>query len=328
MSIYSELLQQELINNFPLFRTDTEIHNLESILSRYNISIIAPYTNDILDLQEKVGLFLAGKKLEGLSDLTLKGYESELGIFAKHVQKKANDITTNDIRMYLKKWNKLKISSLSKKISILKSFFSWLRNEEIIEKDNAFRIKTPKKEKRLPKGLSIEELELVRESCTTPRMRSMCEIFYATGCRLSEIHDINRFNDIDWGDMSMIVIGKGDIQRKVYFGYKARYYLQKYLESRDDKEPDLFISEREPHKGLSCRGIEREFKTMLKNSGLRKEFHPHTMRSTLASLLLENNTNLAVVQEILGHSDPNSTRIYARVSEGHINQEYKKRFNQ
>jgi integrase/recombinase XerD len=279
-------------------------------------------------LQEKISLFIAGKKLEGLSESTLEGYESELGIFAKHVQKKANDITTNDIRTYLGKLGNLKNSSLSKKISIIKSFFGWLRNEEIIEKDNAFRIKTPKKEKRLPKGLTIEELELIRESCTTPRMRSMCEVYYATGCRLSEIHDVNRFNDIDWGDMSMIVIGKGDVQRKVYFGYKARYYLQKYLESRDDEEPDLFISERKPHKGLSCRSIEREFEKMLENSGLKKEFHPHVMRSTLASLLLEANTSLAVVQEILGHSDPKTTRNYARVSEGHINQEYKKRFNQ
>jgi len=72
LSIYNELLQQELIKNFPLF-TPIEIHNLDSILSKYNISIITPYVSEIVDLQEKISLFIAGKKLEGLSELTLKG---------------------------------------------------------------------------------------------------------------------------------------------------------------------------------------------------------------------------------------------------------------
>lgn len=132
MSIYNELLQQEIIDNFPQINNKSEIHNLFSILSKYNISLIPSYTDDHTDIQDKAKIFLAGKKLERLSESTLKSYKLELSIFAKYVHKKVEDITTNDIRMYLSKWDKLKISSLSKKISILKTFFSWLRNEDII----------------------------------------------------------------------------------------------------------------------------------------------------------------------------------------------------
>lgn len=126
-NIYNELLQQEIIETFPLINTESQIHNLYSILTKYNISIISPYTNECMDLQEKVKLFLSGKKLEGLSELTLKSYNLELSIFAKHVQKRVEDVTTNDIRMYLSKWDKLKTSSLSRRISVLKSFFGWLK---------------------------------------------------------------------------------------------------------------------------------------------------------------------------------------------------------
>lgn len=328
MSIYNELLQQELIEKFPLFNTDTEIHNLDSILSRYSISIIAPYTSDILDLQEKIGLFLAGKKLERLSESTLEGYESELGVFAKHVQKKAEDITTNDIRMYLGKWNKLKTSSLSKKISILKSFFGWLRNEEIISKDNAFKIKTPKKEKRLPKGLSIEELELIRESCVSLREKAMVNVMYATGCRLQEIYDINRFADIDWGNMKIRVIGKGNKERMVYFGYKARYYLSKYISSRTDDNSGLFVKERKPYTKLSMRGMEREISVIAKRSGITKPLHPHIFRHSLCSLIIQNGGELSAVQEILGHASLSSTQSYIHVTEEHVASTYKKCFVQ
>lgn len=328
MSIYNELLQQELIENFPLFNTDTEIHNLDSILSRYNISIIAPYDNEYMDLQEKIKLFLTGKKLEGLSEITLKGYRVELALFTKHVKKKANDVTTNDVRMYLSKWNKLKTSSLSKRISILKSFFGWLLNEEIITKDPAHKIKTPKKEKRLPKALNIEELEMVRESCASLRERAMLECFYATGARLSEIYNIDRFKDIDWREMTILVVGKGNKQRKVYFGYKAIFHLKKYINSRTDDDSALFTTIREPYHRLSMRGIQREIGVIAKRSGIVKNLHVHTLRHTTATLLLNNGCDLSTVQEILGHCSSETTNIYCQVTDEHINQTYKKCFVQ
>lgn len=327
-NIYNELLQQELIDNFPQLNTQLNIEKLNSVLNKYNITLIFPYTTEYMDLQEKTKLFLTGKRLEGLSDLTLAGYKLELSIFAKYIQKKVEDITTNDIRIYLSKWDNLKTSSLSRRISVLKSFFSWLTSEEIVPKDPARKIKNPKKEKRLPKALTIEELEMIRESCKTLRERAMVEVFYATGCRLSEIYNINRFTDIDWRSMKIKVVGKGDKERYTYFGYKVVFHLKKYFNSRTDDDPALFITERKPYRKLSKRGIQREIKIIAKRCGLEDKVHVHVYRHTLATNLLNNGSDLSTVSEILGHSEISTTQIYAQVTDEHVNQTYKKCFVQ
>lgn len=275
------------------------------------------------DIQKKVELYLAGKRLEGLSGITLDGYMLELRIFAKHVAKPVDQITTNDIREYLSKFPELKISSIAKKLSVLKSFFSWLADEELITKDPARRIKPPKKEQRLPKALNIEELEQIRESCQTSRERAMIEVFYATGGRLSELQALNRA-DINYQAMSARVIGKGNKEREVYLSFKAIYHLKKYLMTRLDDAPALFVTERRPYRRLSKRGIQRCIEVIANRSGIQKRIHPHTLRHTFATLTLNNGADLAAVQALLGHSDPATTQVYAQVSDTMKQEAYRK----
>ena len=180
---------------------------LSEIFSRYHVTKVEQ--DEVHpDLTEKIELFLAAKKLEGLSQLTLENYRLHLSIFAEKVKKKTSEITPADIRVYLGQFAGQKQSTLGTKLSILKSFFGWLTAEEIIPRDPTLKIKHPKKEKRLPKALSIEELEMLREACTTHRQRALIEVLYATGGRLSEIQALNR-DDINWQDGSARVIGKG-----------------------------------------------------------------------------------------------------------------------
>lgn len=275
------------------------------------------------DIAEKVKIFLAAKRLEGLSPLTLAGYSLELAIFGRYVDKALNDITTADIRVFLGQFENLKLSSLSRKISVLKSFFGWLANEEMITKDPARKIKPPKPEKRLPKALDPEDLEMIRESCRTLRERAMVEVFYATGCRLGEIQPLNR-RDIDWQDKSCRVIGKGGKEREVFFSWKAIYYLEKYLKSRKDAHPALFVTERKPIRRLSRRGIQREIRIIAKRAGVQKRVHPHVYRHTFATFTLNNGADLAVVQSLLGHSNPGTTQIYAQLSSGRRREQYQR----
>ncbi|MFD2444101.1 hypothetical protein ACFSO7_08900 [Bacillus sp. CGMCC 1.16607] len=109
-------------------------------------------------------------------------------MFADIVKKKAEDKATADVRMYLSQDGNLKMSTIRKKLSILKSFFSWSVSEEYIKRDPNTKQKDPKDENRLPKSLSIEELEMLRESCDTVRQRAFLEVLYATGSRSSEVH--------------------------------------------------------------------------------------------------------------------------------------------
>lgn len=321
-----EQLLRQLTNSVSDLCFDVQLPTLHStiagILSLYDIRP-ARLPGAHPDIRSKVDIFLAGKRLEGLSGVTLDGYAIELRIFAEHIAKPVEQITTNDIRNYLSRFPELKMSSVSKKLSVLKSFFSWLTDEEIISKDPARRIKPPKKEKRLPKALNIEELEQIREACNTPRERAMVEVFYATGGRLSELQALNRV-DIDNQAMSARVIGKGNKERTVYLSFKALYHLKKYLMGRLDDESALFVTERRPYRRLSNRGIQRAISLIATRSGIQKDIHPHTFRHTFATLTLNNGADLSSVQALLGHEDPATTQVYAQVNEAMKQEAYRK----
>jgi len=275
------------------------------------------------DIRQKVDLFLAAKRLEGLSGLTLDGYQLELMIFSKYVQKPIEYISTADIRLFLGEFPHLKNSSIAKKMSVLKSFFGWLTEEEIIHKDPTRKIKPTRKEQRIPKVLTIEELEMLREACKTERERALLETLYATGGRLSEIQQLNK-DDINWQGMSALVVGKGDKEREVFFSFKAFYHLKKYLKVRKDNEPALFVTERRPYRRISNRAIQREIKNIAFRAGIAKNVHPHTLRHTFATLTLNNGADISTIQSILGHSNPATTQVYATVSGEYKREQYKK----
>lgn len=295
---------------------------IASVLAAYDIRP-AKITAGHPDTSEKVKLFIAAKRLEGLSSHTLTGYGIELRTFGRFVQKPVADITTTDIRSFLGQYEHLKLSTLSRKISVLKSFFSWLADEELLAKDPARKIKPPKPEKRLPKALDLEDLEMIRESCRTLRERALVEVFYATGCRLGEIQTLNR-QDIDWQEKSCRVFGKGGKEREVFFSWKAIYHLKKYLKNRNDAHPALFVTERRPIQRLSRRGIQREIRIIAERAGVQKRVHPHVYRHTFATLTLNNGADLVVVQSLLGHSNPATTQVYAQLTSGRRKEQYRK----
>lgn len=318
---------QELLNQImSVVSAETDLMQIKSkvagILAMYDIRP-GKITSGNPDIAEKVKVFLSAKKLEGLSNLTLAGYEIELRIFANYVQKPIEEITTNDLRYFLGRFDNLKMSSIARKMSVLKSFFGWLTEEEILLRDPARKLKPPKKENHLPKALTIEELELIRESCKTPRERALIEVFYATGCRLSEIAGLNR-QDIDWQNSSAKVVGKGNKEREVYFSFKAIYHLKKYLASRHDLVPALFITERKPYRRMGNRAIQREFKKIAKRAGITKNLHPHVMRHTMATLTLNNGADIVAVQSLLGHSNPGTTQIYAQLTSVRRKEQYQR----
>jgi len=275
------------------------------------------------DLHDNIKLFLSNKKLEGLSSITLKGYELDLNIFANRIRKRTEDITASDLRIYLAEFEHLKMSTVSKKLSVLKSFFSWLTGEEILQRDPSARLKQPKKEKRAPKALSIEELEMLRESCETIRQRALLEVMYATGCRLDEVSSLNK-SDINLQTMSCRVIGKGNKEREVYFSFKAMYHLRKYLMGRTDEEEALFTTLRKPYRRVGHRAIQREIKRISLAAGIEKNVTPHTLRHTFATLTLNNGADIVAVQHLLGHSSPATTQTYAVLSDARKREQHKK----
>ncbi|MFC0561673.1 tyrosine-type recombinase/integrase [Halalkalibacter alkalisediminis] len=215
------------------------------------------------------------------------------------------------------------MSTIRKKLSIIKSFFSWLVSEEYIKRDPTTKLKAPKDEYRLPQSLSIQELEMLREACETVRQRAFLEVLYATGCRLSEVHGLNKAY-INQQNMSTLVIGKGDKQREVYFSIRAMYHLDKYLKERKDDCEALMITERKPYRRLSKRGIQREIGIIAKRAGLQDKVSPHVLRHTFATLTLNNGAELVAIQELLGHSSPDTTLRYAKITHERKREQHKR----
>ena len=147
-------------------------------------------------------------------------------------------------------------------------------------KNPTAKIKTPKTPKRLREGLTIEELELVRESCETIRQRALIEVFYSTACRLSELSSLN-IKDINWQDMSVIVFGKGSKERKVFLSFKALYHLKRYLKSRSDDCEALFITDRKPYRRLTNRGIQYQIDKIEQVSQVSKPLTPSGTRKSI-----------------------------------------------
>lgn len=295
---------------------------LEEIVSNYEIHR-KTVTDIEKDIAEKVDLFIASKRLEGLSEVSLKSYRIELGAFERFSRKAVVQITTADIRQYLAQDKGWKMSTVDTKLSILKTFFGWLVVEEILLRDPTAKINPPRKEQRLPKGLSIEELELIRETCQTLRERALIEVFYSTGCRLSELANM-KIADINMQNMSMKVIGKGNKERMVYLSFKALYHLKKYLNDRTDDCESLFITLRKPYRGVGNRAIQREISNIESRVSISKKLTPHVMRHTFAQLSMDAGIELADLQHLMGHSNPSTTLIYSNVSEERKQQAFKK----
>jgi len=292
-------------------------HRLEEIINNYTVN---RKSNEDLenDLQEKVEMYINARRIEGYSQLTLEGYHYELRMFSKFIDKSILLVNTSDIRKYLASNETWKTSTVDNKLSKIKAFFAWMVDEELLLKNPASRIKPPKQPQRLPKGLSVKEIEMVREVCKTNRERALMEVMYSTACRLSEIANM-KISDMDRQNMSINVVGKGDKERTVYLSDKAMYHLNKYLISRKENriKPSeyLFIGVRNPFQKLTGDAIARIIDKIEKRANLTKPLTPHIFRHTAATLMMENGAKLEDVQHILEHSEPQTTLIYSHVTE-------------
>lgn len=296
---------------------------LEEVLYKYDV-LIKETSLIASDIEEKLKIYLATKKLEGLSEKTLKNYYNDLIKFAEYMRKPINSIQANDIRMYLVvRCKDLKPGTMNTIIWGLKSFFGWLANEEYIIKNPMMKVKANKVDKFIRKALNDEEMELFRQACITDREKALVEFIYSTGCRLSEIVNTD-INNIDWNDLSLLVFGKGRKERKVYFSPKCKILLQKYLSTRRDECTALFATIRRPARRLKGRGIEVIIKKIADRVEDGQNIYPHLIRHTFATHKHNAGMPLPVLQRLMGHESPATTQIYSQLNDENIKHEYKR----
>lgn len=274
------------------------------------------------DIEEKSQLYLACKKLEGLSSKTLYNYKLFLTKLNMFFTKPCSTISTMDLRMFLSVMEKGKqASTVNGYITYLKNFFGWLQNEEYILKNPAAKLKQTKVPKVILQGYKAENLEKLRESCITEKQKCLFELLDSTACRISEIDNI-KIEDINWQEQSIVVTGKGNKQRIVYFSTRAKLHMKAYIADRT--EGYLFISDKAPHQHIQVRALQLILANIKKKAGVTERVHCHKFRRTQATYLLNSGMTIQGVQKILGHTSPDTTQRYAQLSQENLKNEYKR----
>lgn len=265
---------------------------------------------------------------KGYSKKTIISYEKDLELFNNYLKenniKNICNIDYNTIRKYLSYLheNKYEASSVSRKISTLRSFFKYNLKEKTIKSNPMTLISNPKKEKKLPKYLNYEEMEKLLNciDVTTKegiQERLIIELLYSTGIRVSELVNI-KIKDIKIKENQINILGKGSKERIVLFGTKAKEMIKQYLiEYKEYYKGDIsneFLLINKKGKQLTTNKIELIVKDVLKKSALKLNISPHTLRHTFATHMLDSGADLKSVQELLGHENLKTTAIYTHIS--------------
>ena len=304
----------------------------------YNYEVTSKETALVTsDLEDKINYFLATKKLEGLSPATIKNYQYTLRKLQNFFNKPVSTITSADIKIFMYSESNTKgPAGMNTFMTPIKLFFKWLQNEEFIVKDPCGNIKPVKEPKREKKPLNEEQVEILRDCLIDKRDKAILEFFLSTGCRVGEVAEV-KISDIDFNNKTLLVIGKGNKERRVYFTERCKRAVLNYLRERESegiKSEYLFCSSKapknkkvntEPYKKLGNRGYQVIVDKMQKISGIEMRITPHTFRHTMATSALRSGMKPEVIQQILGHNDVGLTlKVYAKLATSEVEYSYRK----
>ena len=287
-------------------------------------------------LETEIVLFLDYLTVEmGLSPNTRESYGRDLRMFSVRIKKDLKDITREDITGYMAslKRERYAATSSARKLAALKSFFRFMTSEGYIDVDPCEVIESDTRGVVLPKVLSVDEVKRLFSApdLTRPegfRDRTMLEVMYATGMRVSELLAL-KTSSVDLHAQYVIAYGKGSKERLIPLGHYAVEYLKEYIAKvrphflKDDKPTDVLF--------LSVRGAgmtRQRFWQVIKGYGeavhIKKRLTPHILRHSFATHMLDNGADLRTVQELLGHSDISTTQIYTHLTNNRLKAVYDK----
>lgn len=276
-------------------------------------------------IPDLVQIFLSAKRVEGCSDKTVLYYDSTIRNVLNAVGKDVRDVTTDDLRIYLDRYqstngvSKVTIDNIRR---ILSSFFAWLEDEDYITKSPVRRIHKVKTCKTVKETYSDEALELMRDHSECVRDLAIIDMLASTGIRVGELVKLDR-SDIDFVNRECVVLGKGNKQRKVYFDARTKIHLQRYLNGRKDDNPALFVTLQRPYNRLQISGVEIRLRRLGEKLNLNK-VHPHKFRRTLATMAIDKGMPIEQVQQLLGHQSVDTTLQYAMVNQSNVKQSHRR----
>ena len=292
--------------------------------------------NGVGSINEMIGSFIEFLTIERqLSINTIENYQRDLNKFSRYcLEKKIQDlkfVDSHTVRQFIAQLHRQGLGgkTIQRNLSSLRSFFKYLIKEKKAHHNPALGISAPKSARKLPKTMDTEQVNfLLSFKDNDPlaiRDKAIMELLYSSGFRISELASLNN-NTIDYKNGSVSVTGKGNKTRLLPIGKMAIKATQDWLRIRQDwanaDEPALFINKQ--GKRLQIRSIQKR----LTHWGIRQQLdaslHPHKLRHSFASHLLESSGDLRTVQELLGHSDISTTQIYTHLDFQHLAKVYDK----
>lgn len=292
---------------------------LDKVSTKYDIKLKETSLSVVVDeLPELVKIYLVCKKIQGLSDATITNYKIVLQLFFYYVNKQPQTVTTNDIRIFLYKYQKEKeisFRTLDKYKEYITRFFTWAYEDGYIEANPAKNVAPIKYEEKPREFLTQLELEYLRMTCQSIKEKAIIEFLYSTGCRVSELSNVKK-DDINWNEKSVHLFGKGKKHRTSFINAKAEVVLLQYLNDRDDDCEYLFVSSRKPYRRMHKEGIEKIVRNISARASTLtgKHITPHVLRHTTATIALRSGMPITDISKLLGHEKIETTMIYAKSS--------------
>ncbi|MCO5497679.1 tyrosine-type recombinase/integrase [Enterococcus casseliflavus] len=262
--------------------------------------------------------FMVSKKIQGLSDGTLKLYMQTINFFMSKLRKPFKDITTNDIRLFIANreiHDRISKGTLARERGCIVRFFHWLYIEEFIDRDPGARVEKIKVPKRRKQEFSELEVEKLRSAASNAKETLIIELLLSTGCRVAEVVSLN-FSDYDQENDSIEVIGKGNKQRTLYFNAKAKLALNHYLKEVPHITGPLFYGQT-IGKEMTTAGIQKLVKRLGERAGVLN-VHPHRFRRTAATLARRHGMPIELVSRFLGHENIETTMAYSMINDDEV----------
>ena len=290
-------------------------------LDKYSVEANA-FDGDYNDSDDLVEAFFDAKEIEGRSEKSLKYYSEVINRFRKEVNVPLKKITVYHLRAYLKNYMKTGVADRTAENvrSVLNSFFGWLYNEHLIETNPCANLGTIKCQRVVRPPYSEVDFEKIKESCKTDRDKAIVMFLMSTGCRIEEMCSTDK-DAINFEEGECIVHGKGNKERTIYLDNVALLYLKRYLDSRTDDIPALFIGQRKGR--LHPDAVRKMLRKVGNRCGVER-VHPHKFRRTFTTNLINRGMPIQDVAVLLGHSKLDTTMQYAYIDRRTLKNAYQK----
>ena len=296
---------------------------LSAVLRDYEVSKKETGLSTEVVTWPEFDMFMGRMIFGGYSKSTIRQSGTFLRELLVYVGKPMPQITEDDIVSCLNAYadaRQISGSTKDHKRLICSSFFGFLHDRGYISRNPMATIDPIKYVAEVREALNSREVEKMRIACgTSIRDNLVLELFLATGCRVSEVVGM-RVEDIDLENGCVKVLGKGQKERIVFFSDRALEYLERYLDGR--REGAVILSLRAPHQGLRKNALENIVRAIAKKAGITKRVFPHLLRHTFATRALNKGMPLPTLCDIMGHASTETTRIYAKNSQGRLKYEY------